>query len=390
MPRRSILAAILIAAPLHAQVIQLPATPPASYPRSGSLSQVNTWLDHEFGRIAEARDDGPLPTPPRPSSFCRVILSFPTAEALPIAEWRHLAVRATADLRSTKPDNRIAALNLVSLLLEFNKEPFLRGLISVELANAATECLKDAEAPVRALAVSLILGIGEAASLDLVPAVIPVLKDPDPTVRTRAVMAVRNVGVQGALPGVNRFGLHAASIADAMLALADDPSRMTRLSAIQTIGYTGPAAAPHIPQLIQWLSSPDDMQRRAAIHALAELGPVAAEAGVPALAAILPRNDDRDRFSTLTALRRLGAYAAPAVPAIAALLQDPDIAMIDAATWTLANIGPGAAGALPQLRDLAARSVEPHRTEITHTIEIIEGRRVIDDSPPRLPNPPNR
>ncbi len=379
------LAAFSLHAQDHIPLVQLPVVAPDSYPRNATLAEVHKWLHKEYLRIAELRDEGPQPVPPRWSAgTCHTLSYGATSEALPYHEWRALAQRTNTDLASPDVEVRRAAVYMASTLQEVSGRPSLNGLVSTEQLVALAACVHDPDATIRGHAAGLIAY--DLTAFDPVPTLLAAIDDPDTPARRQIVQALTTIGLGIQTAGRNRFSPHTEAVVEALLGVADDPDRMTRLIAIHAIGYAGDSAIPVIPKLIEWLDSPDDMHARGAAWALAELGPLAA-ISVPTLAEHLQSPDARKKMAALSALRPMKDAAIPAVPAIAELLSDPDLTTTDIATWTLVSIGQGAKAAIPQLQALAARSDAQYQRSTNEAIAIIRGERALDDSPPRLPNP---
>jgi HEAT repeat protein len=123
-----------------------------------------------------------------------------------------------------------------------------------------------------------------------------------------------------------------------------------RLFAERVLALFGPAAAPALPELVE-------LARRPAIQTSLELGPVA------------------------TALGRIAPETPGAEPALAALMEglrsDPKSPTIETVIEALARFGPGAAAALPRLRELADSDdppvAEAARKAVTQVLPKAEG-----------------
>jgi HEAT repeat protein len=122
-----------------------------------------------------------------------------------------------------------------------------------------------------------------------------------------------------------------------------------RSSAAEALGEFGPSAAAAVPDLIELLKATDPPNLTAPTHngeaaaeALAKIAPGADPAVAKAAAAALkfalaaPSRDTR--AASIHALKRFGANAADAVPAIKALLDDSDPQVRNAASETLKSL----------------------------------------------------
>jgi HEAT repeat protein len=132
---------------------------------------------------------------------------------------------------------------------------------------------------------------------------------------------------------------------------------VARAAELASLGHQGPLDRAETARAVRALGNdPDARVRAAALGALVRGGPPDAV---------------RDAWQTGTgdpepAVRRRAAELAPSaapahdtVPALAALLGDRDVTVVEAAAWALGELGPSAcrAGAVPAL----ARVVETHR-----------------------------
>jgi HEAT repeat protein len=123
------------------------------------------------------------------------------------------------------------------------------------------------------------------------------------------------------------------------------------LRAAEVLEDLGPKARPALPELAAILRAPDDGTELGATAARC-LGafPQDAATVVPLLIAAL-KNPGR-RWSALNALANLGPAAAPAVPQVIDLLRDPDPNVRDQACLALGHVGPDAKAAVPHLQKL--------------------------------------
>ena len=122
-----------------------------------------------------------------------------------------------------------------------------------------------------------------------------------------------------------------------------------RATAVQAMGKLGQPALPLLKQIIASTRDADEEVRYEACCALARLGPPAA-AAIPALEQALLK--DSKAAVRLSAARALGAVATTGTSAALTLgnaLGDKDQRIRDASANALANMGQGAAPALPAL-----------------------------------------
>ena len=96
---------------------------------------------------------------------------------------------------------------------------------------------------------------------------------------------------------------------------------------------------------IEKLKSPDTTESGTAARELINIG----EPAVPALAALLKDPDARVRRAAASTLWGLGTRMGPAVPALAETLRDPDTEVRLSAAMALESAGPQAAPAVPAL-----------------------------------------
>ncbi len=114
------------------------------------------------------------------------------------------------------------------------------------------------------------------------------------------------------------------------------------------LGKIGTAASPAIPALVECLSSVDGRLRRAAATALQRIAPGSrpvVESIVDMWIASLHGTTRSERYHAAIALGRLGEAASPAVPILAARVEDPT----SGAAVALGLIGTAASAAVPAL-----------------------------------------
>lgn len=113
------------------------------------------------------------------------------------------------------------------------------------------------------------------------------------------------------------------------------------IDAAYALGQIGREAVGAVPALLEALDSVDRPLRNAAAAALMHIAPdspLVVDRLIETWSALLANDDWRLRREAVEALGRMGPRAAPCVPALIALLDDP----ASGAALTLAEIGPGA------------------------------------------------
>ncbi len=232
--------------------------------------------------------------------------------------------------------------------------------------------LQDADPKTRSQAASALGTMGVDAETAL-PALKQALQDPNAAVQIQAAYALASIDpdsrtaaalvlVQSLTnPTVRAQSLRLLSFVSTntplpeeavpvLISALHDPKQSIRLSAIDTLGNLGAAAAPAVAAISQALQTEKDGVLRAqAAEALQKLGTVAA----PALPALLQALSDREGWvsaNAATALGSLGAAAAGATPKLITLLQDPSESTRRSAAWALGQIGPAAKPAIPALQ----------------------------------------
>lgn len=233
-------------------------------------------------------------------------------------------------------------------------EPLIQKLVSA-LENPSQEVRNDA--------VSALASIGKPA----VSAVAATIGKHGPEVCYHAADALAEIGpdADGAVPTLlkslddkdNRVCWHAAralgaigsnaeAVVPALVDKLDAESPLLRGNVAMALARFGPESASAVPKLIPMLKDSDPNLRVAAARTLGAIGP-AAEAAVPALDDAL---EDEVGTVTFASAEALGGIGKPAVPVLAARLEDENLRPLVAAV--LGEIGPDAVGAVPQLLKL--------------------------------------
>jgi HEAT repeat protein len=131
---------------------------------------------------------------------------------------------------------------------------------------------------------------------------------------------------------------------------ATDPA--TRSQAAVELSRLGPEARPVAVALVRACGDESEEVLEYAVAALEEMGPPVVQ-DTDALAALLSDSAADVAYWAATLLGRLEANAAPAVPALAAVLDgQADLSVRQRAAWALGQIGPPAASALDSLKQV--------------------------------------
>jgi HEAT repeat protein len=156
------------------------------------------------------------------------------------------------------------------------------------------------------------------------PALVRTLKDPDPRERSGAAWALGWIGP-------------AEEVVPPLIEALDDDDPEVRRYAAHGLSVIGPPAESAIPKLIERLDDP--WMRYMAARALGAIGP-AARRSIPRLVTALRAEHSLARSEMAVALGLFGAEAAPAVPDLLALSNDPDATVQRSAVGALMNIDP--------------------------------------------------
>jgi HEAT repeat protein len=192
--------------------------------------------------------------------------------------------------------------------------------------------LGDRHAEVRERAALELAALGADARA-AVPYLIAMLRDEQVQVYVAASFALERIG-EVALPELSR-------------ALREKDTT-TRVEVARIVSRLGPRALDAVPALVHALESGDPLVREAMAAALGGVVDDAANALEPELAAAVVAGlvgsldhrslDSRETYAcaaAATTLGKLGAHAAPAVPALVAQLADEDPRVRTAAAWAL-------------------------------------------------------
>jgi uncharacterized protein (TIGR02996 family) len=187
---------------------------------------------------------------------------------------------------------------------------------------------------VRSCAARALADIGPPAAVAL-PALAALLTDPDEWVRQAAIAAVGKVGAP-------------AEAARVLRPCFRDRQGGVRAAAVRLCRELGPASLPLLPEMLDLLATEEEYSISTELHrALGGLAAAAPEA-VAALRELL-RAPGPMRLQACFALAQSGPGAAAAVPELLALLDSDEEMARRAAAEALGRMGPAAAVAVPRL-----------------------------------------
>jgi HEAT repeat protein len=231
-----------------------------------------------------------------------------------------------------------ASAKIVAESIEKLKDPDARTrqLAAETLSKYQTEssiaplaqCFKDADEGVRKAAAASLEHIGNLAGQEL----LKTLGDPDEKVRVGAITVLWRASADAAaLRSDNGFAV--------LLAALKDQTVHVRIYAAMILGYIGADAKRAIPDLIQASKDLGNMGTRLATNP----GSVT-EAAIQAALKIDPECGD--------------ALAKEALPALIAALQSDDAAMVQAAGFALAKLGPRSKPAIDAIKAAQKRKLD--------------------------------
>jgi HEAT repeat protein len=258
-------------------------------------------------------------------------------------------VRRNATLSLARPG--LGAPFAVPALVDWlrtSEDPFTRGLAAQDLrglgrqAEPAIPALvaaaeHDPSEDVRKTALETLGFLGPKAHEAAVPFLIRALRSPSRS-RPSTLSALAEVGPE------------AAPAVPALLELLEAQGEL-RISVMTTLGAIGPEARAAVPMLTAALDKKEPRYLRCtAAEAVWKIEPQN-ERIVPALRDILrgPKTDTANRAQAIRVLGQIGPKAKAAVPDLAKIIQDDEVAMRLAAIATVAEIGSGAQAAIPAL-----------------------------------------
>ena len=290
----------------------------------------------------------------------------PSIQGKSLSEWTKLlrdekpSIRTNAAraLQQLGPKAASASAELVKLLKE--SDPITRSAcqsalqaIGEEAVPAIAAALKEKDVAFRRTTVGILYNLGPKAK-QAAPALAEALKDSDPSNRSFICLTLARTGPDGSrvllealkgkdeairiasigaiysAGGVTRESLDAATLA------IKDSSVLVRSSALNIAARHGPAG---LQVLIDGIKDREPSLRYYAIQALNTSGGAGAKEAVPALREALKDRIPYIRLAAITALGRIGAGAKAALPEMAALCEDQDPGVRDAALGTILTFG---------------------------------------------------
>ncbi len=286
------------------------------------------------------------------------------------------------------------------------------------VVDAITRALGDPDETVRARAASTLGSFGSEAS-GAVPALLNIFGESNTELKGVILRALGQIGPEpgvvdmllasldsidnpvftSACYGLGEIGAE-DGVVDALTAKASDDALQWREDAIEALGAIGPDASSATGVILEALHSPVQQVRLEAVRALPKVKP--SREIVPALIGELSDESGTVVSAAVKSLGLLGNEASEAVPSLRGLLESGELIRISAAralylidarevdesvdvllkiirggkskyqamaAYELGSIGPGAARALPELKEIIANA--PYRRE----------PRGIDDTP---------
>lgn len=329
---------------------------PAAAPAVGRLTQLagEGEIAERMQAILALAEIGP-PAAPAVATVVEALES-------PDASLRYVAAFALGKLGSHEADEALTTA-------ASSDDPFLAALASWaraalhpddnELVGAAAAKLRagltDESPAVRNAAVEglsdLAPRLSAADRQALAAALVELLDDPVPAV--------------GLAAGGGLIRLKGDAVASLQAGLDHQPMRN---DALEILAEIGPAAAPALDDMIEYLEDADPVSRSDAAFAIAAIGPDAKTA-VPALEKLLGDEsaDASVRYTVAYALGKIGPAAAAAEPLLRSLVESDDDLMATVCAWAALQIKPGDkdlfAAAVPKLRRALQQERELVRLE---------------------------
>ncbi len=234
------------------------------------------------------------------------------------------------------------------------------GPAAADAVPALTEALNDSQAEV-CFAAAQALGCAGPAAAGALPAVLALEKHAHASVRHQALVALPWLGEPGVAEVIARLRdparcanmMSALSrqsgvdprVVSELVAILRDAAHPQRARAAAVLGELRASAGPAVAALVAVLDEDAEPPREAAAGALATLTVQAKEvvaplavAAVPALARVVRNGTYRARVDACRSLERLGAAAAPAIPALTDALNDPDFIVRQCARAALRSL----------------------------------------------------
>ena len=241
-----------------------------------------------------------------------------------------------------------------------------------EVVPVLIEAMKNRE-PEAQTGALIALGWLSDESRAAIPVVLPALRADDADVRRTAAYVLAAIAPAGD-----------AAVIAALIGSTHDESQSVRSSAISSLAVVGKGSREAATEIARCLgdAAAELNTRATAARRLADVG--VPDVAIPALTSAFEKDpeatptvavalcmldsphaakaldwlvsklgDTNPRWSVLPLLGQLGARAAPAVPAIVRVLEEPDVFRRQLAASALADIGPAAKDALPALEKAA-------------------------------------
>jgi HEAT repeat protein len=232
-----------------------------------------------------------------------------------------------------------AAGTLAKLLAEPDLDPAFGREIILTLAKIGPEAdeavpilldiLKDERHPLRPAAAYALAKIGARQAMFLL--IQALSKDENPEMQIVTPVALLLLSPE------NEAFVRLA--VPRLVGLLTHDSSVVRHEAAATLAGIGPKAAPAVGQLAVGLADPDPALRAEYLSALGAIGPPAAEA----LSVIIPELADPDlhvRYSATYAIGRIGSAAKDASPVLERNLQGRDEFLKMISAWALVHVDP--------------------------------------------------
>lgn len=247
------------------------------------------------------------------------------------------AARAQKDKKDEVPDG-LKALKDPDPKVRYQSAELLAklGPVAKFAAPALRDALKEEKvASVRVKLAEAVWKVERPPVKVILPAVVDALGEKDAAVRVAALMLLGQIGqdAKAAVPAVS-------------LAVKDKDLGV-RMEAILTLGEMGSVSKPAIPDLLQVLRKDEDVQLLEPLVTV-----TLSNIGAPAVSALSEAVSDKElrvRRAALSALAVIGPKASEAVPAVAMALGDKEAVIRALAAKALGKIGAEAKTALPQL-----------------------------------------
>jgi len=230
-------------------------------------------------------------------------------------------------------DERVLAIDEIGAVGQ-NARPALDALIAA---------FADAEPRVRWHAARAVGLIGEDA-LSALPKLVTLLGDADPLVVTQAAAAIARIRGDDGRPQIPDAdaAIYAAAV-DPLAGTAVHPDPRARRAAVRALRVLSPSLAAMAPVVSKHLADADPTVVIGALHTLADMGVESLPFLTKALA------EPGSRYWATVVLAEMGPAAAPALPQLTALAGDAELDERLQAIYALAGIGEAAADSAPVL-----------------------------------------